>query len=138
MHFFFQEWINHCTTTDDLATTRIDLFVCLSLTFHCEVCGAGVLPHLDAVRAGVGQRHLSDVELAVAAFAADLEALGRQNDGAALVPADTAAGVGHGAVQHHATLLHGGLVLQRLDDADRHLWRSVTQRHLTFGTECET
>lgn len=109
------------------------LFVCLSLTFHREASGAGVLPHLDAVRAGVRQRHLSDVELAVAAFAADLEALGRQNDGAAFVPADAAAGVGHRAVQHHATLLHRGLVLQRLDDADRQLWRSATERDLVLS-----
>lgn len=100
----------------------------MSLTFHRQVGGTGVLPHLDAVRAGVRQRHLSDVEFPVAALAADLEALGRQDDGGALVPADAAAGVGHGAVQHHSTLLHGGLVLQRLDDTDRQLWRSVTQR----------
>lgn len=86
-----------------------------------------MLPHLDAVRAGVAQRHLPDVELPVAALAADLEALGRQDDGGALVPADGAAGVGHGAVQHHAALLHGGRVLQRLHDADRQLWRSETQ-----------
>lgn len=87
-----------------------------------------MLPHLDAVRAGVGQCHPSDVEFAVAALAADLEALGRQDDGGALVPADAAAGVGHGAVQHHSTLLHCGLVLQWLDDADWQLWRSVKQR----------
>lgn len=94
----------------------------LSLTFHCQFCRAWVLSNLNAVCARVRQSHLSDVQFAVASFTADLKALGGQDDGAALVPADAASRVRHGAVEDHPALLKGGLILQRFYDADGQLW----------------
>lgn len=92
-----------------------------SLTLHCQFCRARVLPDLHAVRALVVQHHLLDDELAITALAADLEALGRQDDVAAFVPADAAPGVGHGAIEDHAALLEGRLILQRFHNVDRKL-----------------
>lgn len=94
----------------------------MSITFHCQFCWAWVLSNLNAVCACVRQSHLSDVQFPVASFTANLKAFGGQDDGAALVPADAASGVGHGAVEDHPALLKGSLILQRFYDADGHLW----------------
>lgn len=91
-------------------------------TFHSQLGGACVVSDLHAVGAFVLQRHLLDDQFAVAAFAADLEAFGGQDDVDASVPADAAPGVGHGAVQDDAALLQGAGVLQRFHDVHRELW----------------
>lgn len=97
------------------------LLVRISLTLHCQFCRARILSNLHTVHALVFQCHLLDDQFAIAAFTADLKALGGQDDTDAFVPADATSGVGHGAVEDHTALLDGGLILQRFNDVDRKL-----------------
>lgn len=92
-----------------------------SLTLHCQFCRAWILSNLHAVGARIIKRHLLDYQFAITPFAADLKALGGQDDGAAFVPADATSGVGHGAIEDDATHFKGGFVLQRFYDVDRKL-----------------
>lgn len=101
-----------------------------------------MLSDLHAVRALVVQRHLLEDQFAIAAFAADLEAVGGQDDAAAFVPADAASGVGHGAVEEHAALLEGGRVLQRFHDVHGELWNGqsdfVKDRRISAHAESKS
>lgn len=80
-----------------------------------------MLSNLHAVSARIIRRHLLDYQFAITPFAADLKALGGENDRAAFVPADATSGVGHGAVEDYATHFKCGCVLQRFYDVDRKL-----------------